>query len=303
MPTATKPKAAAKHPADDFTIDDEIAREMDRRCVRIAAFEKMKIRLAKEIDDLETPMLYMNPRQITLFEEFGLKSNLEIGRALSSQRAIEEARLEVGDPAKIEAAKVELAAAIDAEQSARADAADLDGDTLGEPVLAKQIRSLQQRLKTLTDARVAAQMKVERLVSRRQWLRSAAIPFLRNDASRELSRAKRSSGPWLKLEAVREKIRSMRQVVNRRAELSRSDYRKDPALCVWAQHHLPEAWNHGGGSPSINAKLFDLHIKQLQEETLPALYAEQTRLEAKWKIITDGIEAQLDHWMLTGEIY
>ncbi|QDT75753.1 hypothetical protein [Lacipirellula limnantheis] len=280
-------------------LQEELDRENDRRALMLAAFERRKDQLIAEVPDLERAPLYLTSKDVAVFEEFGLKRADEIATALQIHAGIAEARALVGDPAVIEAARAELAAAVRNEQTLRAEAEDLDGDAEDEPALAMQIKSLQRRLGQLTAARVDAENKVRRFESRRDWLRTQAPPAMRLDITKEITRRQLIDPVWQRLREVELQIHGFEKLLEI-ARDSRSD--DNPVFCNHARVHCADAFRSNYGSPRVDLGLFSKHLDQLRGELLPALKAEQADLQAKWQATVAEIEAGLDHWIATGEV-
>jgi len=301
VPTKTTKTKPIARQAEGEPINSLIDREQDLRAVKLAAFERLKDRLVEEIEDLERATLFMSSRDVAVFEEFGITRQDGISMALRVHQGIAEIREEAGDPAVIESARQEHAAAVEAEQSTRADAEELDNVADGEPmpVLARQIRALQQRLGEVTATRVAAEEKLRRLEGRREWLRNHAPEAMRSDIGKELSRRQLTSPTWRRLGELKLQIFEFGKVVE---QSNISLYDKCLVLCVHAQHYCPEAYSSGNGSPSIEIGRFRMHVDQLERETIPALKAEQAEMHSKWDAVVAGVEAALDHWIKTGEV-
>lgn len=324
--TATKTKPRDRQAgALEQTLRDELLREGDKLAMRLELFEQVKCEIVASLPaDEDRPSLYLSAAQAELFRQFGFTNGHDIDRCLLAHRGLMEARERVGDRQKIADARTLLAAAIEAENTTRAEIGDLDVLTHGVPALSEQIRVLQEKLGELTNARVQAEQNLAGLVAMREKLRAAAPKPMREEIERRLIIEKRLSPAAQRLKALRveigerEKIddqwrRMERWTDEKRAAAATSPNpsdrlvdafdRNDPVLAMHAQLHCPEACEaRKDRRPCINVAKFAEYIAELRTTTLPALRAEREQLRAEWQLVVDEIEKPLERWVETGSV-
>jgi hypothetical protein len=299
--TATMPPALATGPL--LTAEERVMRRQAEMIEERETQDEMMTELVRAQPEFIVETLELSRGHWLVFEAMGLKDIHQIFSALSRHRCNMELRAAVGDPKILAAARERVAAAIEAENSAAAELADLEVDKGAGPVLRRQIKKLDAKLQELTGARIAAEREVQSIEARRQHLRDRAPDWLKNEVGRDVALWQRSSREWKLADRLESQIRNIDSLVSYWGYSSRPSA-SELMFVNWARVHLPDAVNENGpkGPPSVDLEKMKTHVQWLMDEERPRLVMEHDAARTVANDIRREIELPLERWTATGSI-
>jgi hypothetical protein len=285
----------------------ELLDEIERRRVQLQVEHAVRERVLNEIVERSSELtpggIDISPSELLLLQEICRSGNKwvsdsvhEVCRLLADHRITTQLRKACGDPKILEAAGAEVDVARENERTTKAAIADLEvGQVTDEPVLAAQINRLTERLRSLTNQRLAAERRVDRLRQRRRQLRARAPKFLADQVRREWDACQQGHPTCRRLREVQRQIRSFEQYLRIRAHgLQTEDL-------GFAKVYVPDAViTKPDHRPVVDRQKLAQYIEQLRETELPALRAECDQLAAEVRALKAEIEKPVTDWMQNG---